>query len=416
MRFPFPILFSLLLMGSCQEQAQAPQAPRKAVFILIDGISSDVIEKVETPTLDEIAAAGGYTRAYVGGETARYNETPTISAPGYMSMLTGVWAHKHNIWDNYEQSPNYAYWNVFRIAERADSTLKTAIFSTWLDNRTILVGDGQPACADFRIDYGFDGFELDSVRFPHDEASDYVLAIDELVSEEAGRYIAENGPDLSWVYLQYTDDMGHYHGDSEKFYEAVRKADNQVKKVWEGVKKRQALGEDWMIVVTTDHGRDSLSGMDHGGQSARERATWIVTNHTQLNSRFSAGDPPIIDITPSILRHLGIEIPEETAREMEGIPFIGAISVEDFQLTLQGDQLLATWNPLNPEGKARLMVSFTNQFQKGGSDSYIALAEVPVSDGKCQVTLSPEQAGSGFIKAVLEAPLNRCNRWYKAEK
>src|SRR5262245_26832602 len=101
-------------------------AQRKAVFIILYGISTDVVEKVETPVLDEIAAKGGYTRAYLGGEKGGYSESPTISAVGYNHVITGVWTNKHNVWDNDIKDPNYHYWNIFRIAEAANPALKTA--------------------------------------------------------------------------------------------------------------------------------------------------------------------------------------------------------------------------------------------------------------------------------------------------
>jgi len=254
-------------------RAAAAAPPRKAVFIILDGIPADVIERVATPAIDEIAAAGGYARAHVGGELGGRTETPTISAPGYMSLLTATWANKHNVRGNSNQSPNYDYWNIFRIVESVDPSRQTAIFSTWLDNRTVLIGEGHPDAGNFRLDHAVDGFERDTIAFPHDPASQYILAIDDRVTTDAAAYIAAMGPDLSWVYLQHTDDAGHAHGDSEAFFTAVRQADARVGRIWEAVKQRQALGEDWMIVVTTDHGRDARTGKGHGGQSTRERTT-----------------------------------------------------------------------------------------------------------------------------------------------
>jgi predicted AlkP superfamily pyrophosphatase or phosphodiesterase len=151
-----------------------------------------------------------------------------------------------------------------------------------------------------------------------------VLAIDERVSAEAAAHIAAAGPDLSWVYLQHTDDMGHAHGDSERFYEAVRQADAQVGRIWDAVQRRQAQGEDWMIVVTTDHGRDAATGRGHGGQSDRERTTWIVTNHGALDARFTAGTPAIVDIAPSILEHLDVAVPPRIRDAMDGRSFLRA--------------------------------------------------------------------------------------------
>jgi predicted AlkP superfamily pyrophosphatase or phosphodiesterase len=325
MRTSSAILLAVSLLAACRPPVAYKAEPTpKAIFIILDGIPADVIERVHTPVLDEIAAVGGYTRASVGGELGGRTETPTISAPGYMSLLTGTWAYKHNVWGNSRQSPNYDYWNIFRIVETVEPSRRTAVFSTWLDNRTVLLGVGKPGAGDYGLDHASDGFELDTVRFPHDPASRYILAIDDHVSTAAADHIAANGPDLTWVYLQHTDDAAHANGDSEASDAAVRQADAQVGRIWDAVKARQALGEDWMIVVTTDHGRDPLTGKGHGGQSTRERTTWIVTNARGLDARFTGGTVAIVDIAPSILQHLRIAVPAAVAAKMDGVSFLRA--------------------------------------------------------------------------------------------
>ncbi|MBK6496215.1 MAG: alkaline phosphatase family protein [Gemmatimonadetes bacterium] len=188
MRTLLPFLLSLSLVSACgQPLARTAAAPRKAVFIILDGIPADVIERVATPSIDAIAAAGGYARAHVGGELGGPTETPTISAPGYISLLTATWANKHNVRGNSKLSPNYDYWNIFRIVESVDPSRQTAIFSTWLDNRTVLLGEGRPDAGNFRLDHAADGFERDTVAFPHDPASKYILAIDERVARTPPR-------------------------------------------------------------------------------------------------------------------------------------------------------------------------------------------------------------------------------------
>src|ERR1700681_1186349 len=114
----------------------AQSRQRKALFVIVDGIPADVIERVVTLVLDSIAKIGVYTHAYVGGEKNGYSKMPTISAPGYNDLLTGVWAYKHNVWDNDIAYPNYHYWTIFRIVKNVAPSKKLAIFSTWLDNRT----------------------------------------------------------------------------------------------------------------------------------------------------------------------------------------------------------------------------------------------------------------------------------------
>jgi arylsulfatase A-like enzyme len=239
-----------------------------------------------------------------------------------MDLITGTWGNKHNVWDNEQQSPNYRYWNLFRIVETVAPERKTAIFSTWLDNRTVLIGEGKPGAGEFRIDHAVDGLENDTVAFPHDPAEHYILAIDDRVTDEAAAWIAAEGPDLSWVYLEYTDSVAHESGDGDAFDAAVQHADALVGRIWESVKQREARGEDWMIVVTTDHGRDAATGKEHGGQSARERTTWIATNEPRLDARFTSGASAVVDIAPSILQHMGIAPPPEVAREFDGVSFL----------------------------------------------------------------------------------------------
>ncbi|MBO9657236.1 MAG: alkaline phosphatase family protein, partial [Chitinophagaceae bacterium] len=211
---------------------------KKAVFVIVDGIAADVIEKQPTPFLDKIAKTGGYTRTHVGGEKGGYSQTPTISAVGYNSLLTGTWVNKHNVWDNDIKAPNYNYWTIFRFLKEQYPDKKTAVFSSWIDNRTKLVGEGLPQTNNLPLSYHFDGLELDTVNYPHDKKRDFMHRIDEAVVNNATEYIKTEAPDLSWVYLEYTDDMGHMFGDSPEFFRAVELMDKQMGRLWDAIKYR----------------------------------------------------------------------------------------------------------------------------------------------------------------------------------
>ena len=98
--------------------------------------------------------------------------------------------------------------------------------------------------------------------------------------------------------------------------------DSKLGKLWSAVQTRQREhSEDWLVVLTTDHGRDAETGKHHGKQSARERSTWIVTNSLRTNERFPS-QPSIVDILPSILKHLNIEAPAAVSAEFDGVSFI----------------------------------------------------------------------------------------------
>jgi predicted AlkP superfamily pyrophosphatase or phosphodiesterase len=309
------ILPLLLLTCGCSEKP-------KAVFVIVDGIPADVLENVPTPNLDAIAGEHGYTRGYVGGVVGQESESPTVSAVSYNSLLTGTWSNKNNVWTNSIKDPNYAYWDIFRIAKHHDASLQTAVFSTWTDNRTKLLGDGLEAAGGFKLDHYVDGFELDEERFPQDDKAFYIRDIDIVVADAAAGYIESDGPDLSWVYLQYSDDVAHFHGDGPELNAVVQFMDAQVGKIWNAIQHRQATNnEDWMILVTTDHGRDVETGRDHGGQTERERTIWIATNSDDLNARYHQ-DPAIVDILPSVATHLQLQIPADIAEQLDGQSFI----------------------------------------------------------------------------------------------
>ncbi|WP_254560510.1 alkaline phosphatase family protein [Dyadobacter diqingensis] len=387
---------------------------KKALFVIVDGISGDVIEKIAKPNLDIISKAGGFTRAHVGGQKGSYSQTPTISAVGYNSLLTGTWVNKHNVWDNDIKDPNYQYWTIFRFFKEQYPHKRSAVFSTWLDNRTRLIGDGLPQTDRLRIDYPFDGFELDTIHFPHDKQSEYIHRIDEKVVDEAASYIRTDSPDLSWVYLEYTDDMGHKYGDSEQFHKAIGMMDDQMGRLYKAIEYRQKnFQEDWLIVVTTDHGRDPKTGRGHGSQSDRERDTWIVTNAKDLNTHFKGKEgsftPGIVDIMPTITRHLDVNIPKEQAFEVDGVSLTGKISIDRPELKKEGNKINVSWHAVTKDETVKIWISTTNHFETGGRDNYFLMAEIPVKNQQCELDVS--KLPSGFFKVVIEGKHNSVNRW-----
>lgn len=383
---------------------------RKVVYIVLDGIPADYIERVHPKTVFDIAEKGGYSRAYTGGEIGTYSQTSTISAIGYMNILTGTWMNKHNVKGNSNLSPNYNYWSLFRIAKNQDKDFKTAIFSSWTDNRTVLIGEGKPETDNIKIDYVFDGYDLDKENFPSKKDHYQIFEIDSVVCKKAADCIKSEAPDLSWVYLWYTDSGYHLYGDGTYMDKFVEKTDNLISDIWKSVQYRQEkFDEDWMIIVTTDHGRNE-SGHDHGGQSERERSVWISTNNDDLNAHFKSNSLSLVDILPSVCCFMGFDMPRDVLFEGDGIPFIGNADISSLTTHPYDDKVTLKWKCYHSGEEAKIYMSTTNEFKTGGKDVWREIGTVSSDDCEFVVNLN-EYPQSKFYKFVVATKNNHITRW-----
>src|SRR5690554_474530 len=248
-----------------------------------------------------------------------------------------------------------------------------------MDNRIKLLGEGLAQTGNLKLDFSFDGLELDTVNFHHDDEF-YIQKIDEEVVAKATLALKEEGPDLTWVYLQFTDNTGHQFGDSPENDKAVEVMDRQVGEIYNAVKYReQYFDEDWLVFVTTDHGRKASDGKGHGGQSEREKTIWISTNLKKPNKYFYFTQPAIVDILPSIADHMQIDIPWEQRLELDGVSLVNDISISHPKAKVVGDELLISWEPYHGEDTVNIWLSETNYFYtSGGQDDYQLVGEVDI--------------------------------------
>jgi hypothetical protein len=136
---------------------------------------------------------------------------------------------------------------------------------------------------------------------------------------------------------------------------------------------------------------------------------WMVTNAKNLNERFWSGKAEMVDILPSISRFLDLKIPKDRARELDGVPLIGDISLTDAGLVESEKEFLLNWTPVEKLGKVRIYLSPTNHFSEGGKDDYRLIGESELQSGSHRIPKS--QLTEGFFKILIEGEKNSVNVW-----
>lgn len=386
---------------------------RKALYVIMDGVSSEFLNQTRPATIFDIAHTGSYAHAYAGGEIGALSQSPTISAIGYANILTGTWMNKHNVRGNDSIRTNYNYWSLFRIAKAQKRNVTTALFSGWTDNRTLLVGAGRPETGNLKIDYVYDGYDHDTVNYPKKPMALEVYDYDSVVCKRAAECVREKAPDLSWVYMWYTDDAFHITGYSTFSENYLHRADRLLKQIWDAIRYREEhFDEEWLLIVTTDHGREER-GFDHGGQSAGERDIWMVSNRKDLNSEFGSDNLSQVDVMPTICNYMGFDVPRDVLWEQDGVPFYGKADIYDLKSTGFDNTVTLKWQcfPTVGDVSAEVYLSLTDNFKTGGSDNWIKAGTVKASQGKFTVDLSLYSAAREY-KFVVVTPNNHVTRKY----
>ncbi len=282
MAFLFPV-------SACAPDAPAdgPEPTPKVLVIGIDGVRPDVLREVETPHLDALAAEG------VLVQDARTG-FPSVSGPGWSSLLTGVWSDKHGVTDNEFSGKRYdLYPDFLTRIEAVRPELSTFAVADWPP----LVGadDGAPTLSD-RIDtrHALDGYETGW------------LEADRRSVELAVAALAQGDPDALFVYLGNPDETSHEHGSiGDEYRQSLRDADDQVGLLVRAIRSRPTFDdEDWLVLSSTDHGRRPDGG--HGGDTPEERTIFFLASGASVTPDAVPDSVFVVDVAVTALTHLGI--------------------------------------------------------------------------------------------------------------
>lgn len=242
---------------------------KKAIIIGYDGCRADVLVAMnnENSAISSMLNDGASINlAYCGGVNyPAENTQDTSTAPGWCSILTGVWASEHGITANSITKSLDHKTLLTTLVE--DGIIDSSTFITrWkghFDRKNATYNDEKAYCEENNLNVSFK-------RCKDDEAS-HEFTLNEVNKKDCADFI--------FVIYEPTDSTGHNYGftiNNPRYREAFQTADQYGFETLEAIKQRETYEtEDWLIIITSDHGG---FGTGHGDASIQERMTFIVCN------------------------------------------------------------------------------------------------------------------------------------------
>lgn len=275
-------------VGSAPVATQVDPTKQHVLVIGVDGTNlSRILADPENENFLDLMQHSTTAASSIVGHT-------TISNPSWTSILTGVWGERTGVINNVFTPWTYDKWpTVFDQLEGIDREIKTMTVANW-NVINAISGAGK---------YGADVNTFVS-QVPGDK--NWIDTDDAVANETIAALTAADTPNFLFSYFVGVDENGHmYGGASEEYRLAIQNMDDNLGLIRAEIALREAAGEDWTVIVVTDHGHQPQVGFGHGFQSPDETATFVIAN----GSAFTAGDVnseyEIVDTTPTVVSLFG---------------------------------------------------------------------------------------------------------------
>ena len=253
---------------------------KKLLFIGIDGCRPDALTQAQTPNIDGLINGG----IYINDALCSINGQPTVSGPGWSTMITGVWFDKHGVSDNSFSGSNFDEYPPFNVLmEESSQEYHTASFIMWTPIHTQIFGS--------TMDYN----ELHSTY-------------DGSVAQGAADYMSTPNLDVLFLDFDDVDIAGHSYGyspEANQYINAIENVDEYIGWVIDAMENRPAFqNEDWLVMITSDHGGIDYS---HGGQTIEERQIPIILSGSLVSVETLPEQSYLTNMVPTLLHYFGIE-------------------------------------------------------------------------------------------------------------
>lgn len=245
---------------------------KKAVIIGYDGFRADGVENVkdsDKSAVMYIKNQGGLYHTFSGGIKDGETQQATSTAPSWMAILTGGWGKTYNGVDDNGQMKNEEAETI--LTKLAKEGKAASFIASWREHTKL----------SYRPDI------LNSIKnnlpaeyiHAEDDAETYYQSLKRVAKPAGAEKTPAEDPDITFFILEQPDNAGHGTGfgnGNEDYINACRECDEWGYDIVKTIEARSTYEtEDWLIIVTTDHGGTNTG---HGGQTPFERMTWLACN------------------------------------------------------------------------------------------------------------------------------------------
>lgn len=236
-----------------------PEKIQKILIIGIDGCRGDAVKVADAPNIHGLLPHALYSFDAL-------TQAPTISGPGWSSMLTGVWSNKHGVINNDFSSAAYGTFPAFyKYIKTHQPGIQSVSICAWSPINQYLAVDA--------------GIKINAQN-------------DLAVKDSAVRWLKDSNPDILFLHFDDVDAAGHTYGydpEEPRYMNAINKTDGYVGEILTALQSRKNITkENWLIVVSTDHGG---KGTSHGGASKTEKNIFAIFYNMDFPSREVVPEP-----------------------------------------------------------------------------------------------------------------------------
>lgn len=234
----------------------------------------------------------------ITGAATEVNHT-TISGPSWSTILTGVWDDKHGVVNNVFESDPYDKWpTVFNLLEYFNPNIETSVIADWDYINDMAAAGGYGADNNLYVPYMGDSWAATDAEVTR-------LTIEQILATTTN----PNTDTFMFSYQVQADEAGHgFGGGSDEYMQAVINVGDNIQQILAAVAAAEAAtGDEWTIIITTDHGHQQSLGFGHGFQSPNETTQFVIFDQAGNHANDGAQNLnySIADITPTILALFG---------------------------------------------------------------------------------------------------------------